>query len=633
MPLIFDLECNGLLDEATKLHSLCILNTATGELTSCTDNSPNYKPITHGLKLLVEADMIIGHNIICFDIPVLQKIYPDWKPTGKIRDTLTISRLIWTDLFERDCGAGNKHGSNFRLPRNLYGRHSLEAWGYRLAEHKSSFGKTSDWQQWSPEMQIYCEQDVKVTYWLWQRILSKDYSERAVALETRFQEIIFQQEQNGFPFNEQKAGEYYIDICAERDKLRQELQELYPTVDRGEWFTPKCDNKTKGYKAGEKVWKPKITPFNPTSRDDIAERFIEHHGWKPTELTDTGRAKIDDEILMALPWPEAHKLATLFMLQKRAAQLGEGNQAWLTAIAKDGRIHGHVTTNGAVTGRCTHHSPNLAQVPAVGVPWGKEFRSLFHAPKGWLMVGCDASGLELRCLAHYMHRYDDGAYADVILHGDIHTKNQKAAGLETRAQAKRFIYGFLYGAGALKIGEICGVTDEERAKYLADKRFKITRDRLKRNNQPHDEQTIILTLKGADLKNRFLKQTPALKNLIDRVQTTVKKRPYLIGLDGRHLHVRSPHSALNVLLQSAGALAVKKATCILWDLLTENGLSQHVEQVAHVHDEFQLLVKEGYEQQVGELAVQSFRMSGEYFNFRCPLDGEYKVGRNWAETH
>lgn len=177
------------------------------------------------------------------------------------------------------------------------------------------------------------------------------------------------------------------------------------------------------------------------------------------------------------------------------------------------------------------------------------------------------------------------------------------------------------------------MTEKEAEKYRKDKRYKTTLERLKNNNQSYDDTTICLTLKGTDLKKTFLKKTPALNNLIDHVQAVVKKRKYLIGLDGRKLHVRSAHSALNVLLQSAGALAVKKATCIFWDLLEEHDLSQHVQQVAHVHDEFQLLVRNGYEQQVGELAVQSFRQAGEYFNFRCPLDGEFKVGRNWAETH
>ena len=211
-------------------------------------------------------------------------------------------------------------------------------------------------------------------------------------------------------------------------------------------MTPKVNNAKRGYIKGVTIWKPNIIPFNPGSREDIAERLKQTYGWTPSEFTESGSPKIDDEILTALPYPEAKELSRYFLLQKRLGQIGEGRQAWLkNAICENGQyiIHGRVITNGAVTGRCTHSSPNIAQVPAVGSPYGEECRALFHAPTGWLQIGCDASGLELRCLAHYMARYDNGAYADIILHGDIHTENQKAAGLETRNQAKRFIYAFL----------------------------------------------------------------------------------------------------------------------------------------------------------------------------------------------
>lgn len=158
-------------------------------------------------------------------------------------------------------------------------------------------------------------------------------------------------------------------------------------------------------------------------------------------------------------------------------------------------------------------------------------------------------------------------------------------------------------------------------------------NRLKEKGENHDPETIAYTLKGTDLKNKFLKTLPALDNLIKDVQETVKKRGTLYGLDRRILPVRSQHSALNTLLQSAGAIAVKKATCLLWDYLNEAKLSQHVKQVAHIHDEFQLLVHKGNEEQVGAIAVKAMQDAGKYFNFRCPLDGEYKIGQNWAETH
>ena len=214
--------------------------------------------------------------------------------------------------------------------------------------------------------------------------------------------------------------ELYGALQEKRVKLKEELQSIFPPVDKGCLFVPKRDNKTKGYKKDIPVWKPDIIPFNPASRQQIAERLQEKYNWTPTEFTDKGSPKIDEEVLSGLGFPECGPLSEYLLLEKRLGQLSDGAQAWLRSVEYDGRIHGQVNTNGAVTGRCTHHHPNIAQVPAVGAPYGEECRSLFGPPDGYYQLGCDASGLELRCLAHYLTRYDSGAYQDVILHGDIH---------------------------------------------------------------------------------------------------------------------------------------------------------------------------------------------------------------------
>jgi len=270
-------------------------------------------------------------------------------------------------------------------------------------------------------------------------------------------------------------------------------------------------------------------------------------------------------------------------------------------MVKGGRIHGQVNTNGAATGRCTHNRPNIAQTPSVGAPFGTDCRALFHAPTGYDLVGADLSGLELRCLAHFMAKYDDGAYIDVVLNGDIHSVNQKAAGLPTRNSAKTFIYGFLYGAGPAKIGSIVDGSEKE----------------------------------GRKLINKFMKATPALKQLRDAVGAAVEKNNHLAGLDGRILPVRSPHAALNTLLQGAGALLAKQATVILYQNLTAKGYKwgEDYAQVAHVHDEVQLIARKEIADDVGKEAVKSFQLAGEHFKFRCEVTGEYKVGSNWANTH
>lgn len=277
------------------------------------------------------------------------------------------------------------------------------------------------------------------------------------------------------------------------------------------------------------------------------------------------------------------------MLQKRAAQL----ESWLDAADEDGRVHGRVISNGAVTGRMTHHSPNMAQVPNSGSVYGRECRSCWTVKQGYSQVGADASGLELRMLAHYM---GDDEYTNEVVNGDIHTKNQLAAGLPTRNNAKTFIYAFLYGAGAAKIGSIVGGSAVE----------------------------------GQKLIDSFLNATPALRKLKEKV-ARIAKSGSVPGLDGRRVYVRSEHAALNTLLQSAGAIVMKKALTILNKKIKLN--KWDAKFIANVHDEWQLEVKQGLEVVVGEAAVQSIREAGEYYKMRCPLDGEYKTGRNWYECH
>jgi DNA polymerase I len=597
----FDIETNGLLDTCTKIHSLCIQDADTGKEYSCCDQQ-GYMSVNEGLSILACADMIIGHNIIKFDLPVIQKLHLDWTTKALIRDTLVCTRLIWPDITDSDYERIRAHKE---FPARLIGRHSLEAWGYRIREYKGDFCKETDWQNWSKEMQEYCMQDVTVTLDLWNHIKAQKYSETAIDLEHDFQKILWTQEQNGFPFAKDRAVKLYSTLSARRETLSQELLTLFPPKIVQTEFTPKRDNKAKGWKAGVAVIREKEVPFNPASRQQIADRLIEQ-GWKPDDFTDTGHPVVDETALSSLHTPATDALCEYLMLQKRIGQLAEGNNAWLK-LEKDGVIYGTVITNGAVTGRCTHSSPNMAQIPAIHSPYGKECRSLFGPPEGWMQVGCDASGLELRCLAHYMSAYDGGAYANVILTGDIHTENQKAAGLETRDQAKRFIYAFLYGAGDIKLGSVVSPQADEETQRKA----------------------------GKQLKAKFFKKLPAFKQLITDVQNTAQKRGYLRGLDGRRLHIRSQHSALNTLLQSAGAIVMKKATCILWQDLNANGLywPDDVIQMAHVHDEYQLATSPEHADLVGKIGIAAITKAGEFFNFKCPLAGEYKTGSNWADCH
>lgn len=603
--LLFDCETDGLLHELTVIHCIAIKNLLTGEVIRANDHGSAFT-IEQALHVLMEADGIAGHNILAFDIPAIQKVYPWFKPKGLLRDTLLMSRLIYTDLTDRDFKFVRRHPS---LGKNLIGSHSLEAWGIRLGEWKGDYAKEmkakgiDPWARWNQAMDDYCYQDIVVTEKLWEKLLAKGFSEESIQLEHDVAPIILRQERYGFLFNREKARDLERLLVEKRVELADKLREAFPP-----WvvplppFIPKRDNRTKGWIKGVPVERSKTIVFNPASRDHIADRLKALRGWKPTQFTDSGKPKVDESVLEGLSYPEVPLLLEYLTVEKRLGQLSEGKQAWLKLVGKDdSRIHGRVTQNGAVTGRMTHSNPNVAQVPACGAPFGAECRELFHVAKGKMQVGADASGLELRCLAHYMARWDGGEYAKVILEGDIHTVNQTAAGLPTRNNAKTFIYAFLYGAGDEKIGSIVGKGRQA----------------------------------GAKLKRKFLDGLPALDTLLEGVKAAACKRGYLVGLDGRKLHVRSDHAALNTLLQSAGAIVMKKALVILDVNLQALGFlpGLNYEFIANVHDEWQIECDEDIAETVGKAAADAIRLAGEHYGFRCPLAGEYKIGNNWKECH
>jgi len=597
MRLVIDIESNGFLADLTTIH--CIV---AYDLDTTTLYRFRPKEIREGIALLQAADVLIAHNGIKFDIPAIQKLYPDFKPKQVI-DTLVCSRLIWSNVKDLDF-------SHFRktLPPRFIGSHSLKAWGYRLGEHKGEYGeKDNAWDKFTEEMLTYCEQDVRVTVNLYNKVLGKDYSQQALYLEHSVAELMWKQECNGFVFDEKKAQELYINLAEQRDGIYQELHGLFPAWVVSEGIkTPARSCKYKDpLKADRTKDAPftglKIVEFNPASRAHISNRLINKYDWKPSVFTDNGQPKVDETILSKLSYPEAKHMAKYFMLQKRIGQVSEGKQGWLK-VCSNGKIHGSVNPNGAVTGRATHAYPNLAQVPSMRAPYGKDCRELFTVPKGWKLMGADASGLELRCLAAYMAIYDDGAYVDVVLDGDIHTVNQLAAGLPTREASKRFIYAFNYGGGDQLIGELVGGGAKE----------------------------------GKKIKKAFLDKTPALRQLREAI-TKAAGRGYIKALDGRHIHIRSPHAALNSLLQSAGAIICKQ-----WLVEFENemqaqgythGWNGDYCLCAWVHDEIQVAVREDLAHKVGKIAVLTIQRVTEVFNFKCPLDGEFNIGNSWAETH
>lgn len=647
----FDLETNGLLDEVSVVHSLVLQEGET--IYSYCDFAPtgfrkdpsDPTKIDDGIRHLAQATKLIGHNIIGYDIPVLRKLYPDLHLTDNVEDTMILTRFLFGDIKDRDFTERERDIKADRapkLPGNLIGTHKLEAWGYRLGQMKGDYtdqckllGIEDPWSSWNPRMQEYCEQDVRVTKALWDVCVgTKAYGESTSALwtEHEFAKLIFLQQQHGFRFDVEAAERLAGEIRTEKAKCHDELMNLFPpwyanlgprqvNKKQTRWVTSELGGITRKMGKEHKVGyfetvdpetpqaKVELRVFNPASRHHIADRLKKLYGWEPQAFTNSGDPEINDEILNDLPYPPAKALAKYFMLEKRLGQIAEGNQAWLR-LQKNGRIHGSVNTLGAITHRCTHSYPNIAQVPSIEnakgkVPYGAECRSLFLPDEGHVLVGCDADGLELRCLAHFLR--DGGRYAQIVDEGDkdkgtdIHTVNQKAAGLPTRATAKTFIYAFLYGAGNEKIGEIVGGGASE----------------------------------GAALKAKFLKSTKGLRGLINAVKESAKANGYVRGIDGRRVPVRAQHAALNSLLQNAGAVPMKLAPVLLYRRLSEEGLvwGKDWAMVAHVHDEMQITCRPEIVDHIKATAVWSIEEAGRQIGFNIPLRGSAAHGSSWKETH
>ena len=619
---------------------------------------------------------MVAHNGIKYDVPALRKLFPFWNvPQTKVIDTLVLSRLVFSNIKDRD-NVGIRRWRQLEeykrnlergftttppptgwiLPPKLYGSHSLKAWGYRLGELKGEYGQQEDaWDKFSEEMLDYCQQDVTVTVKLMNRLFKEKYAYRALNLELEMAWLMAKQERNGFYFNRRRAEELYFELLAKREGIRQDMINTF-----GSWYksngitTPKRNMTRQGqsFTAGAPYTKIKLETFNPASRMHCA-RILTGLGWTPKVFTDAGQPKIDEETLKNIEFPEGEMLRQFFMLNKRIGQIAEGEQAWLKVVSKDDFIHGSVNANGAVTGRATHSRPNVAQVPSKGAEYGEVCRSLFTVPDGWVLLGSDASGLELRCLGHFMAKWDNGAYIKVILEGDIHWENAQAAGFipkgtirdphndehETaRNKAKRFIYAFLYGAGDELIGQLIGYTSDEYLQWKAAGKHKRVIQSLERRGIRWTREMVCHILKGKEVKAQFLKGLPALKNLIDWCKEQAKENGYIVGLDGRLVHCRSEHSALNTLLQSAGAL-ICKLWCVAVDhMMKEKGHTHGWEgQYAYnawVHDEIQVACKgRDIAEILGQTCKEAMTFVEKYFEYLCPLGADYGVGNSWLETH
>ena len=544
MKVVLDIETDQL--DASVVNCIVAKNIDTNLVTVFDpDNMHVFKNWSKNIE------QYIMHNGLSFDAPVLNRLLGTNIKPSQVLDTLILSQL-------------------FNPMRE--GGNGLKAWGDRFKFPK---GSIENFAKYTDELKKYCIQDVEITHKLYNhlKIEGKGFSKSSIHLEHQVRVIIDQQEKNGFYLDVKKA------MCL-HNTLLDEANELE------KWGRIRFDPTRKDLKT-----KTKYIPFNIGSRQQIADRLMDI-GWKPKKHTEKGNVIVNEEVLDDINLPEAKKISRYLLLQKRIAQI----KSWIDACDDtDGRVHGRVHTLKTITGRMAHHSPNIAQIPAVRSPYGKECRDCWTVenPYTHSIVGTDASGLELRCLAHLMN---DANFTEEVLNGDIHTANMNMAGLTDRDQAKTFIYAFMYGAGASKIGKIVGKGAKE----------------------------------GQELMNRFLSNMPALKRVRDSVTNSATKGK-IKGIDGRLLHVRSPHSALNTLLQGAGAVV-----CKLW-LINMNKRIQtsgvDAKLVASIHDEYQYEVSKKDVQKFGSITKDAMKDTEQQLQMKCPLDNEWKEGTTWAQTH
>jgi len=708
---IFDIETDGFLKKMTRIHVMVLHDMDTGEKLVFRHNN-EMNNIEEGVKLLANAKLLVGHNIITFDLKAIAKLYPDFKTNALIRDTLVMVKITATDVVRTDFKLYNAG----IIRSDDIGSHRLEVWGFRLGILKGEYttlmkAKGLDpWVSWNQDMEDYCVQDVEVTLALWNEILPHALPDICVEMEHDVHAVADKVEEEGFPFDVAAAKELALKLEIEKDKLYKEAiaafghehfvpervrvctplwydpdgiqakkearGELYkPRPEYGEdysrkWWgdvtVPKRNYTRHGvkYTANAPFCKAIWRPFNPGSRPQIVDMLSQKYGWEPVDFTDAGRPSVDDAVLTALVEriPICKTLAEYFFVSKLLGQLSTGSKSWINKYNPEtGCIHPHTDTGATVTGRCAHSNPNVGQVVAVisinvlkndaidkrfvledgsnsphiygpdgkllkkapllgrAGEFGWECRSLFGVPPGWVEIGADLKGIELRCLAAECFEFDDGELVDVVLNGDPHEHNQQKVKIATRDIVKRVLYGLLYGAGDPKLGWIVEPTASlARATQL-----------------------------GREIRAALMNGLPALNKTIEKIKKQALSG-ILIGIDGRPLKVRSEHSALNTKLQSSAAIIAKKWLTITYHDCVNAGMNWgwwprkfRIERdgmgdfviMAFVHDELQNAVAPDRAQLFHRIVKEAAVKAGEFYKFRCPVAADTKEGLTWAECH
>lgn len=579
MRVILDIETDSL--DAKVIYCIVCKDIDTGRVTSFTCEDDPY--FTKFKEYINGASLIVGHYIVCFDVPVIRRLLGCNLSLSILCDTMVLSRL-------------------FNPVRD--GGHSLENWGRILSSPKLDF---KDFSEFTSEMLTYCIQDVELTYKVWCYLTTEGhkFSQESIELEHQVAMLIHKQKLDGFKLDVRKAHQLFVETKSRADELQEEItKDFLPKAQPIKVVTPKYTKEGTLSKVGLKFFSSddvagsftwiKWQEFNLGSPKQVVSRLEGH--WKPRLFTENMHPKVCEEnfetILDTAP-ASIKKIGEYLMCTSRYKTISQ----WLDAADKNDRVHGDVLPIGTITHRMAHNNPNMGNITAVDKPYGKDMRGCWTVedPVNYSLVGTDASGIQLRILAHYMNDQD---YINEVVNGDIHTKNQQLAGIPTRNQAKTFIYAWLLGAGDAKVGTIIGGDTKD----------------------------------GREVKERFLKNLPSLAKLKERA-ARASVLGYMVALDGRHIPIKSEHYALSAYLQSGEALVMKKAMVLTWIKLGELGIRKHWKQVAMVHDEYQDEVLNEYAEIVGKTRVQCITDAGLLLKVRTPLTGEYRIGKNWCETH
>jgi DNA polymerase-1 len=624
--LICDIETNGWLHELTHLWCLQVGDADGTDAVVYGDYPGCDRPLQEGLERLKTADRLVFHNGFRFDVPALERLYPGLIDPTIVYDTLVAARL--SDPGER--------------------MNSLEEWGRRLGVHKGDF--TGSFYEWDPAMIEYARQDVKVTRQLYRKVepIIRDWG--CVDLEMRFAYVMGLQETNGFTLDVDAAQKLDAELSGELARLTTELRNVFPPryvplrVKGGhDVCVPKRNDRSRGYTAGCPFTRVQLEVFNPGSRHQVADRLV-GLGWKPKVFGADGHPTLDEEVLARLPYPEAQALIPFFEIQKKIAQISEGKSAWLKHVKPDGRVHGSVNTVGCAPGRCSHASPNMAQVNK-----DPRMRACWRARQGWKLVGCDGASIQARGLAHYLAPYDGGAaiqreaYGDKELGTDTHSANREAL-LEIgfgggvvpsisavslqdappdiakprkrlREGAKRCLYCVLFGGGDVKLGKT--FKEEMRGAGLTPPKL--------------SDKAL-----GAQARTALFKAISGFEDLAADIGKAAKKRGWLKALSGFRIPVRSPHSALVFLMQGFEQSIMKCALVIFhFERASQMGWKHGVDYgyCSNVHDEVQIECRPEIAEAVGMAMADSIQAAGLRLGSRCPMVGEYSIGDHWGETH